>query len=226
MSKYQLTRIDTTNPAPRCPVVLLLDTSSSMAGEPIRELREGCQQFLQEILSDPTASMSVDLEIITFSSRANLVVPFSPVTSISINSKDFSADGYTSMGEALSLAMKELYFRRRTYRKFGLLSYKPWVVLMTDGAPNDDWVEPASNMKLLAEQGKIQYLGIEIGDCCDHETMCEILPSDPGPIKLKGLRFKEFFKWLSDSLKSVSASAVSEEDNVEIGGIDDWADFE
>ena len=31
------------NPDPRCPVVLLLDTSASMLGEPIRELNQGVQ---------------------------------------------------------------------------------------------------------------------------------------------------------------------------------------
>ena len=30
--------LDVTNPAPRCPVILLLDTSGSMSGQPLREL--------------------------------------------------------------------------------------------------------------------------------------------------------------------------------------------
>jgi len=33
------------NPEPRCPVVLLLDTSGSMAGKPIDELNAGLQDF-------------------------------------------------------------------------------------------------------------------------------------------------------------------------------------
>ena len=35
------------NPEPRCPCVLLLDTSGSMAGQPIRELNDGIQAFKQ-----------------------------------------------------------------------------------------------------------------------------------------------------------------------------------
>ena len=38
--------LDVTNPAPRCPVILLLDTSGSMSGEPLRELQSGLDQFL------------------------------------------------------------------------------------------------------------------------------------------------------------------------------------
>ena len=44
-------------------------------------------------------------------------------------------------------------------------------------------------------------------------------------MKLKGLCFKEFFKWLTDSLKSVSASSVAEQDNVRLGNVTSWADL-
>ena len=46
--------LDVTNPAPRCPVILLLDTSGSMSGEPLRELQSGLDQFLKETSDDGT----------------------------------------------------------------------------------------------------------------------------------------------------------------------------
>ena len=76
-------------------------------------------------------------------------------------------------------------------------------------------------MRVLGENWKIQYIGIEIGDYADHDTMCQILPLQPGPVKLKGLLFKQFFRWLTDSMKSVSACAVSDHDNIRYRGIDD-----
>ena len=39
MSYAEDRNLDVTNPAPRCPVVLLLDVSGSMEGEPLKELR-------------------------------------------------------------------------------------------------------------------------------------------------------------------------------------------
>ena len=77
----------------------------------------------------------------------------------------------------------------------------------------------------MGEQGRIQYIGIEIGNYADHDTMCQILPSAPGPVRLKGLKFKQFFRWLTDSLKSVSASAVSDQDAVQYGDVSSWADL-
>lgn len=82
------------------------------------------------------------------------------------------------------------------------------MILITDSGPNDDWVEAAKKMRSLGERGKIQYIGI--GDEADHETMCRILLAQPGAPKLRGLRFKPFFRCLTDLLKSVSASAVSD----------------
>ena len=43
------------NPEPRCPCVLLLDTSQSMSGEPIAALLSGLQVFRDELLAVPLA---------------------------------------------------------------------------------------------------------------------------------------------------------------------------
>lgn len=218
--------LDLDNPAPRCPVILLLDVSASMAGEPIEELNRGLQQFIEETSHDEAASRSVELEIITFGNwNPEVILPFTPICDIQGQVKKLKAFGSTPMGEALSMATQHLEERRKLYRKNGISCYRPWVILMTDGEPNDEWKVPAKKMRQYGEQGKIQYIGIEIGDEADHEIMRLILPPEPGPLKLHGLRFKQFFRWLTDSLNSVSRSAVSEQDEVNYRPVDDWADL-
>ena len=214
---------DVTNSAPRCPVTLLVDTSGSMYGQPIRELNAAIQQFVQDLKQDEVASASVELEIIRFDSSADIVTPYTAIQDLN-HVPTLTANGYTSMGAGLNLATQELNARRRLYKSTGCSAYKPWVVLMTDGGPNDNWQQAASEMRRLGENQKIWYLGIEVGDCVDHNTMCQIMPLNSPPVKLDGLRFRDFFKWLSDSLKSVSSSAVSEENNVQFGAFD-WADL-
>ena len=223
--RYDNVSLDTMNPAPRCPVVLLLDTSGSMWGNAINELNAGLKQFIQETANDEAASMSVELEVITFDNEANVVMPFTPIADVEQNPSPLTAAGMTAMGAGLDLAYNDLQERRRLYRDNGISSYKPWVVLMTDGGPNDEWQESARKMRELGEKGKIQYIGLEIGDSVDHYTMQSILPANPEPVKLQGLRFKQFFKWLTDSLHSVSVSTVSEEDNICFGNINSWADL-
>lgn len=223
MSYAEDRNLDVTNPAPRCPVVLLLDVSGSMEGEPLKELNTGVQQFFRETSDDETASMSVEAEVITYGGEVKIAVPFSPIHEAVVPTLE--SNGCTPMGEALRLASKELSARRRLYKNQGIASYKPWVILMTDGMPNDDWRKAAEEMKSLGEQRKITYIGIGIGEQANFNTLREILPAHPGPVKLKGLCFKEFFRWLTDSLKSVSASSVAEQDNITLGAVNSWADL-
>ena len=98
MSRYSANNLDVSNPAPRCPVVLLLDTSSSMEGAPINELNKGLRQFIQETSSDEAASRSVELEIITFDWNAEVVTPFTSINKLNRKQNPLIADGATSMG--------------------------------------------------------------------------------------------------------------------------------
>lgn len=220
--RYFDNSLNVSNPAPRCPVVLLLDVSISMEGEPIRELNQGYRQFLQETMNDEAASMSVDLEVITFGSSVEVRQPFMPISSVDPTPAALTAGGATPMGQALRLASEHLRSRRQKYRENGIAAYRPWVVLMTDGQPNDSWEQPAAEVRALAEQGKINYLGVAIGDDVDMHTLGRIVPS---PLKLQGLKFRQFFRWLTDSLGAVSASAVSDQDNVQFGDVTTWADL-
>jgi uncharacterized protein YegL len=43
------------NPEPRCPCLLLLDTSHSMSGSPIAQLNQGMQAFKDELATDALA---------------------------------------------------------------------------------------------------------------------------------------------------------------------------
>src|SRR5262249_24970944 len=54
------------NPENRCAVVLVLDTSGSMAGQRIQELNAGLQTFRDELFADSLASKRVEVAIVTF----------------------------------------------------------------------------------------------------------------------------------------------------------------
>jgi uncharacterized protein YegL len=54
------------NPEPRCAVVLLLDTSGSMHGQPIVELNNGLKEFHAALKADRLASLRVEVAVITF----------------------------------------------------------------------------------------------------------------------------------------------------------------
>ncbi|MEI3652149.1 MAG: hypothetical protein V6D39_19700 [Dolichospermum lemmermannii FEM_B0920] len=87
------------NPEPRCPVVLLLDISGSMSGSPIAQLNAGLATFKQEIEQDATASLRVEVAIITFGSTPELLQDF--ITIDQFHPPNLSTSGTTSMGSAI-----------------------------------------------------------------------------------------------------------------------------
>ena len=222
-SRYFNLDIDVNNPAPRCPVILLLDTSLSMTGEPIHELNQGLKQFICETAYDEAASMSVELEVITFNSKVDITMPFTPIYNVNKNPPPLTVDGCTNLGEALDLAQKELDKRRQAYQNSGIPYFKPWVILMTDGKPTDDWKEPAGRIKKLAEDKNITYLGIEIGSKADHGIMLQLMPSrNPLLATLNRLEFKKFFRWLTSSMSTLSNSSVADQDDLQLDDISSW----
>jgi uncharacterized protein YegL len=122
------------------------------------------------------------------------------------------------MGEAVELAIKRLTQRKFEYQKAGVSYYQPWLVLMSDGAPTDDWQDAARNLRSMAEARKVAVLAVGIGDGASLEILSKF---STRPAKaLTGLKFREFFQWLSQSMERVSQSSPGV--NVPLPTTDSW----
>lgn len=207
------------NPSPRCPVVLLLDTSGSMEGYPIQELNRGVNQFFEEIYSDEVARFSVECSIITFGGAAKIAMPFTSCSD-KVKVPMFNAVGSTPLGKALNLALNEVSKQRTLFSDNGIPAYKPWIIILSDGMPNDDWQAAAQKAISQSNNGELVYLGVGVGNDINMSRFSKLLPANCPPKKLDGMKFVKFFKWLSDSLKSVSQSAPGEQ--VNIPSTDGW----
>ena len=53
------------NQEPRCPVVLLLDNSGSMSGQPIQQLNQGVAVFKQSVDEDELTKLFQFIKLIT-----------------------------------------------------------------------------------------------------------------------------------------------------------------
>ena len=207
------------NPEPRCPCVLLLDVSGSMAGQPINELNEGIQLFWQEVSKDPLASKRVEVAVVTFSDDVEVVQDFATIE----NSQPpvLEAGGATAMGSGILTALDMLRNRKEVYRRNGISYYRPWIFLITDGAPTDPQeVMQQAAQAIQQEEAKKGVAFFAVGVKGADMRMLATLSKERQPLKLKGLAFRELFLWLSASMQRVSSSKV--EDKVDLPSPQGW----
>lgn len=196
------------NPEPRVPCMLVLDTSGSMAEERIESLNAGISLFKSEIASEPIAAKRVELAVVTFGGDATVTVANEFGTVDSFEPQQFTADGNTPLGAAVNKAIDLVTERKQTYKQHGIAYYRPWIFLITDGAPTDQWEQAAQRVQDGERQNAFVFYSVGVEDA--DISILKRLSKRTEPLKLKRLAFRELFQWLSSSLSSVSKSQPSE----------------
>ncbi|HOY57645.1 MAG TPA: VWA domain-containing protein [Verrucomicrobiota bacterium] len=198
------------NPEPRCPCVLLLDTSGSMQGEPIAALSAGLKAFKEDLIKDPLASRRVELAVVIFDSDVKVVQDF--VTVDQFEPPELAAQGQTFMGSAIHKALDMIQARKAKYRANGVAYYRPWVFMITDGEPQGepDSVVQQASQRLKSDEANKRVAFFAVGvESANMSKLAELVVR--APVKLIGLNFVEMFVWLSRSMEKVAQSKTDEQ---------------
>lgn len=141
------------------PVFLLLDISGSMSQNgKIQALNIAVNSMLKTFSSSESCDAAISVSIITFGEGgAKLYRPLSDCSSI--KEVSFAADGNTPMGAAISLAKQQIENKAVVTSR----AYRPTVVLVSDGMPNDAWQKPLEDFKENGRTAKCFRMAMSIG---------------------------------------------------------------
>ena len=193
------------NPEPRVACVLVLDVSGSMSGRLIEELNAGLSIFKDTLMADRLASLRAEVAIVTFGGSVTLHTPFT--TARDFVPPTLEANGLTPMGEAINQAIDLVIQEKRVYQQTGIQYYRPWIFLITDGEPSDDWQAAAARVKQGERKKEFVFFAVGVEDA-DMEIL-QAIAAQP-PKKLRETNFRDLFLWLSQSMKAVSISNVGD----------------
>ncbi|MEU3894633.1 tellurium resistance protein [Streptomyces sp. NPDC045251] len=151
--------------------IWLLDCSWSMQGEKIARLNYAIREAVPEMRAvardNPAAQLL--LRTITFSTTAQWHHP-APVPVDDFTWQDVEVDGMTNLGEALTLASRELQSPPMPQR-----ALKPVLALVSDGVPTDDWRAGLKAVDATPWGRKAVRVAIAIGGDADRGVLQEFL---------------------------------------------------
>lgn len=198
------------NPEPRCPCVILLDTSQSMRGERIEALADGLVSFRKALLDDLLASLRVEVAIVTFNSRIETVQQFATPDRMKL--PPLRAAGKTHMGSAILHALEMVESRKEQYRANDIDYYRPWIFLLTDGAPQGEAEsvldQATEEIRVLEEHKGLCFFAVGFGDA-DMKRLARV--SVRPPVQMRELKFDDLFLWVSKSVRSAASGEDAQE---------------
>ena len=196
------------NPEPRCPCVLVLDVSGSMRGPRMDTLNQSIREFKTQICEDQLTSIRAEIAIIAFSDHPRIAQEF--VTADKFEPKRLGVEGGTKIGIAVVKALDMVEERKRSYRAGGINYYRPIIILITDGHPENDTqqeIEEARRRVASAEEERhAAVFSFGVDEKADIDAISDIMAPHRPAKHIRSAQLGKLFEWLSNSLSAISTS--------------------
>jgi uncharacterized protein YegL len=162
--------------AERIPLVLVLDTSASMASPAesprIAELNSALRDWITDAAADPVLRERLEVAIVTFDSEVRVLhltdaegrsaSPFALVETVT--PPQLCASGLTLMLPAMEAAVRLATERSSELTAANIPSRRPLVWLVTDGAPSDAHGAPVPDAEVAAAARRLRAAADATGD--------------------------------------------------------------
>lgn len=183
----------------RLPVYLLIDTSGSMKGEPIESVKVGLEAMIASLRQDPFALESINISIITFDSSVNQLLPLTELENLQLPEIVTPDSGPTHLGAALELLCKVVDKEVQLSTPDRKGDWMPLLFIMTDGKPSD--IQLYNQM--IPEVKKRHFASViacAAGMHAQTEPLKLLTDQVYSLDTVDSSTFKQFFKWVSDSI--------------------------
>jgi uncharacterized protein YegL len=189
-----------------------MSTRTSSGKTRIQELNAGLIELERELKNDDTALSRVQICVVVVggpSNSAELMLDWTDA----INFRAFSikADGGTPLAEGLEIGLDMVELAKANLKATGISYTRPWMMVISDGEPTSDqyvWKRAIEKTRLAESNRKVEIFTIGV-EGADLGKLNQI--SNRPALMLSGMKFKELFVWLSESLSAVSRSRPGQE---------------
>jgi uncharacterized protein YegL len=168
-------------------VVFLIDTSGSMgapvdfdlstsiAKGPIDELNSALIKVKEDILCDSVLANRLEIGIVAFDDEGRIERPIDLISAES-SFPVLTAGGLTNLVSGMNIAMSMIEERRDFYKANYETSYRPMIILITDGAPTNTEDEiNALDAEIQSESHNKKFLFIPFGmDGADFQLLAKL----------------------------------------------------
>ncbi|QIZ57997.1 vWA domain-containing protein [Acinetobacter indicus] len=197
------------------PVILLLDVSSSMGGESIKQLNIAVKEMISDFASAEKNEVEILVSIITFGSEVLLHTPYTSAKDI--DWKDLTVSGSTPMGTAFLMAKAMIEDKETTPSR----AYRPTIVLVSDGEPTDSWEQPLRALVNDGRSNKCDRMAMAIGGAASNSVLNEFISGTENKVftAADASQIQEFFKFVTMSVttrtNSQNANVVPKPEEIE-----------
>lgn len=193
------------------PLIILADTSGSMY-DCIDDLNKAVKNMINSFKEAKSFKAEIYVSLVTFGGTANLLFPLLPASNIIIdNTEGLTAGGMTPLGGALKLAKGIIEDRNEIPSN----AYRPTVVLLSDGGPNDDWEKEFNSFINEGRSKKCDRLALGIGNGYIQDILEEFSNQPNNKIfeAKDSESIIEFFKFVTMTMTEKSVSSNPNKSN-------------
>jgi uncharacterized protein YegL len=187
-----------------------------MAGNPIRQLNEGLHSFFSSIRENDETRSASDICIVTFGGTVDIFLPFGRISKDQSVPKIQATTSLTPVGEGILTSLELLAARKDGYKQLGIKYYQPWLVVITDGAPQGDGA--IENMEKAIKEvceletaGRLVVFNIGVGNSVDLTLLKRLSNKRAEPICIDSAQFSKLFEFLGSSSSSIVSSGMKDD---------------